>query len=101
MMSMTPLEKAQRNYVLRLVRGLLAWETSISRGGSLPFPETEISSRLILMDRLLTATAADLATLGLPNPLPSPGELLQQTIRGLERRHLQATAKSSAATDSV
>lgn len=101
MTSTTALEKAQRRYVLQLVKGLLAWETSISHGGSLPFPEIEISSRLILMDRLLTATAADLATLGLPNPLPTPGELLQQTIRGLERRHLQATEKSSTATDSV
>ena len=101
MKSTTPLEKAQRRYVLQLVKGLLGWETSISRGGSLPFPEIEMSSRLILMDRLLTATAADLATLGLPNPLPSPGELLQQTIRSLERRHLQATEKSSTATDSV
>jgi hypothetical protein len=44
----------------------------------------DLSSRLILCDRLLTVRPADLAILGLPVPLPSAGTLLMQTIAHLE-----------------
>lgn len=82
----TPPATAQRNYVLRLIKQLLAWETSISHGSSPPFPMDELNSRLILCDRLLTAPLQDLATLGFPTPLPSAATILRMTLTGLERR---------------
>lgn len=84
----TPPGKAQRSYVLRLLNGLLAWETTVSRG-RLPRicrDSDEFSSRLMLIERLMSDTPADLARLGFPNPLPSAATMLRQTITELEGR---------------
>lgn len=79
---------AHRNYVLRLINELLAWETKVSCG-TLPGPTRtldELGSRLMLVDRLLTAPMRDLATLGIPTPLPTPEQLIDRTLRVLEAR---------------
>ena len=74
--------------MLRLINELLAWETKISCG-ILPGPTTdpdELSSRLMLIDRLLTAPLADLAHFGVPTPLPTPEQLIDRTLMMLEAR---------------
>jgi hypothetical protein len=98
MISSTPPGLAHRNYVLRLINELLAWETKIS-SGDLPKPTTdpdELSSRLMLIDRLLTAPVADLATLGIPTPLPRPAELIDRTLMMLEARRAEREGRLKA-----
>lgn len=72
----------QRRVALRLVKDLLVLETLLKRGRS-PYSIVETGSRLLLIDRLLNASSADLATLGLPMPLPSPAAIIDAKIRTL------------------
>jgi hypothetical protein len=80
--------RPQRLYVLRLVKELLALEGLISRG-KCRYSTPELCSRLMLMDRLLTAPLRDLGSLGLPTPLPTPGDLIRSSIATMEERRLR------------
>jgi hypothetical protein len=72
----------QQRYVLRLVRELLSLETSLRRGRS-PWSMDETSSRLLLIDRLLTQPLTELESIGLPVPLPRAAVIIDARLRAL------------------
>jgi hypothetical protein len=85
---MTTSRKPSQTYLLKLVKELLALETSISHG-TCRFSSEELAGRLLLVDRLLTAPLEDLATLGMPVPLPTAAAIIRTTLTALQARALR------------